>query len=81
VLEFITSISYGSQNNLDNQRTIELNGTNIKRAFDFILEFRENIFCSLQDSKNLVDKVNFPENWMMVYLKIKFLMLFISLKI
>lgn len=63
------SISYDSKNNLNNERIIEFNEINSRKAIDFILDSKENLCSFLHDSKNLIDKVNFPENWIMVFLK------------
>lgn len=66
IVDFMTSISYSSKSNLESERIVELNDLNIRRTFDFISELRENLISSMNDSKNLIDRVNFPETWVIV---------------
>lgn len=71
LMQFLNSIStaYG-KNDVD--KIIELNESSIEKISKFLLGFHDNMLNKLKNTKNLVDKINFPDIFNKVKL-IKFL--------
>ncbi len=68
VIDFIYSISFDSKNLHDKGRIIDLGESNYKRAIDFLIQLKDSLFSNLHDSKKIIDIVNFPETWIIVYI-------------
>ena len=60
LMQFLSSIStaYG-KNDVD--KIIEINDSSIEKISKFLLGFHVNMLNKLKNTKNLIDKINFPD--------------------
>jgi hypothetical protein len=58
--EFLSSISFNNSKN-DIEKIIEINENSIDKISKYLINFHDNMLNRLKNTKNLVDKINFPD--------------------